>query len=913
MDEAQRDLARWKFGDLELDEASLELRRAGQPVAIERKPLELLMLLLRHPGEVLTKDELLDAVWSGRVLSESVLTKCVAKLRQALGDEEQLLLKTVHGYGYRLMAGVTRLNLPMAAVSAAVSGLAAGDSPPLRPNWKLLQRFAGSRGESWLAEHRKTRERRVFKFASDADGLRQLKREITIFRLLLDTHGPREDLLCVLDWNLDESPFFIETEFCAGGSLRDWSAEPGRLDTLDLADRLNIVIQAAEALAAAHSAGVLHKDLKPANLLVVEDATGRPKVRLGDFGSGRLLDVGRLQALAITQLGFTQTLLANDSTSGTWSYLAPEVIAGQPPTVRSDIYSLGVLLYQLIVADLRRPLAPGWERDIDDELLREDIAACCDQQPDRRLGDATVVATRLRELQARHVARVAQRQAAAAALATQQSLDRARSRRAWLVGIAAVAVAGLAVALILLWQVDLAKQAATTAALEAAERAEVVTAVNDFLTRDLINAADPLRSGQRDQTVMEALRASEASIGPRFAGQPLQEAAIRRALGNAYYGVSEFDAARRALERSLALAGKAQADPDARIQTSLELFNVLHMRDELTAQRAVLGAASALAGDARVSARTRMLLQINRAALLNRSGLYADAVRAYEQLREPARAVLGERDATYAEFVSLLAEAQANVAFDDRALALTREALTLKRAAHGERHPRALEEMRQYAATLRNHERYEEAEAALAEAMTIAEEALGPEHDVTLRLATEWALLDLDRERLVDAERRFRAALEIRERVFGIAHRDTRTTLGNLAFTLGEQGRLEESLALFKRAHAANVEAVGANHADPLVSLQNIAKTHMELSQWREAALVQQTLLAIAAEIIPDHWHRGVMLQGAGETQTRLRNPAAARRHLEQAIEIFAASRGPDHPRTVGARVALAALDAPSR
>jgi len=180
---------------------------------------------------------------------------------------------------------------------------------------------------------------------------------------------------------------------------------------------------------------------------------------------------------------------------------------------------------------LRLSSAPGRERDIDDELLRDDIAACCDQQPDRRLGDATVLATRLRELQARHAARVAQRQAAAAALATQQSLDRARNRRAWLVGIAAVAVVGLAVALILLWQVDLAKQAATAAALEAAERAEVVAAVNDFLTRDLINAADPLRSGQRDQTVLEALRASEASIGPRFAGQPLQEAAIQRAPG----------------------------------------------------------------------------------------------------------------------------------------------------------------------------------------------------------------------------------------------------------------------------------------------------------------------------------------------------------------------------------------------
>jgi non-specific serine/threonine protein kinase len=910
MDAAPRDQSRWQFARHELDESSLELRTAGELVAIERKPLELLMLLLRHPGEVLTKDELLDAVWGGRVLSESVLTKCVAKLRQALGDDDQQLIKTVHGYGYRLMAAVTRLDAPAAPLSEPVSGLKSGDSPPLRPNWVLVRRFAGSRGESWLVEHAKTHEQRVLKFARGAEGLRQLKREITIFRLLLDTHGPRDDLLRVLDWNLEELPFFIETEYCTGGSLKDWAAEPERLASLDLAARLDIVIQTAEALAAAHAAGVLHKDLKPANLLVEPTAAGRLRVRLGDFGSGRVLQAERLSALDITQMGFTQTLLADESTSGTWSYLAPEVIAGQPPTVRSDIYALGVLLYQLTVADLRRPLAPGWERDIDDALLREDIAACCDQQPEHRPGDAAEIARRLRELDSRREQRAEQTRAAAAALAAQQALERARSRRAWLGGIAAVAVAGLVVALALLWQVGRAERAASASAAEAAERAQVAQAVNEFLTRDLIQAADPLRSGTRDQTLLAALKASEASIGTRFAGQPLQEAAIQRALGNAYYGVSEFDAAQRAFERSLALAAQAKADPDSRIQTSLELFDVLHMRDELGAQRAVLDAAHALVGDARVSARTRLQLQISEAALLNRSGRYADAVRAYEQLREPARTMLGERDAAYAELISLLAEAQANIVFDERALALAREGLALKRVVHGERHPRALEEMRQFAASLRNNERHDESEATLTEAMAIAEAALGPEHDVTLRIATEWALLDLDRGRLVDAERRFRSALEIRERVFGIAHRDTRTTLGNLAYTLGEQGRLEESLAIFKRAHAANVAAVGPKHADPLVSLQNIARTHMELNQWREAAQVQQQLLAVAAEVIPDHWHRAVMLQSAGETQARLGNPAAARQHLQQAVEIFTASRGPDDARTVGARTALAALGA---
>src|SRR5688572_30028243 len=93
---------RWHFATAQLDERSLELRVNGAPVELERKPLEVLLHLLRHAGEVVTKDELIAAVWPGRVLSDSALTSCAHKLREALCDEQQAIIKTVHGYGYRL-------------------------------------------------------------------------------------------------------------------------------------------------------------------------------------------------------------------------------------------------------------------------------------------------------------------------------------------------------------------------------------------------------------------------------------------------------------------------------------------------------------------------------------------------------------------------------------------------------------------------------------------------------------------------------------------------------------------------------------------------------------------------------------------------------------------------------------------
>jgi non-specific serine/threonine protein kinase len=229
----------------------------------------------------------------------------------------------------------------------------------------------------WLADHPKTRETRVFKFAADGVRLQALKREVTLARVLREALGDRTDFVRILEWNFETAPFYLESEY-VGPNLGEWAQLQGGIGQIPLQLRLRLVIDVARAIADAHAFGVLHKDIKPANLLIATGANGEPKVKVADFGSGALLDVTRLGAFGITNAGFTQSGESGSSLlTGTVLYVAPEVLSGQSPSIASDVYALGVLLYQFIVGEFRKPLSPGWEAEIEDRF-------CARTSPKRR-------------------------------------------------------------------------------------------------------------------------------------------------------------------------------------------------------------------------------------------------------------------------------------------------------------------------------------------------------------------------------------------------------------------------------------------------------------------------------------------------------------------------------------------------
>lgn len=874
----------WTFGRAELDELRRELRVDGRAVALETKPYELLRVFVQHVGETLSKDELLDAVWPGRVVTEGVLAKCVTKLRSALADDQQQIIKTLHGFGYRFVLQVSA----RAAVAATMpSSPHAGDELPARPHWRFARELGGGGfGEVWLIEHVKTHERRVIKFATDGTQLHALKREITLYRLLHDTLGERAHVARILDWNVDEPPYCLEAEYAPGGNLLEWCEARGGGATVPTVWRIEMVARVAEALAAVHAIGVLHKDLKPANVLVIPQDDACPQVRLNDFGSGRALEPERLVALGITRLGLTNTQTDGSSTSGTAFYLAPELVAGQAPTLRADVYALGVMLYQFLVGDFRRPLAPGWERDIDDEFLREDIALAADVDPECRLGDAGDLARRLRALGSRAAQRAQERAAVALAESQHQQLLRWHVRRRWLLALCTVLAMAAAIG--------------TSLYLRAEREAAIAKAVNSFLDDDLLAAANPYHTQQRDLRVRDVLDRARDAVGERFGGRPAEEAAIRTTLGRSYSGIGDYSQARRQLQRARELGVAAQGERGEEVFAVRRALADNDMMDShyADAEREYMALASDL-GVRHAPESIEMLdLGVARAHLAWRSGHPEDAAKALEQLLPHLRDHVGADGELRLSALSDLGQAYRTMARFDQAATAYSEVYAARRKRLGDGHYATLQALQDLAQLERSRGHLDKAVEFEQAVLAGREKIFGREHEETQNALNELASMYQDQDRYVEAEPLFREVLAVRERTLGEQHENTRNSLNNLGLVLSLEGKLDEAEGYLRRALEIERKLLGADNLDVLILMHNLAGLERDRADYAQAESLHREVISRAAHVLtPERPENGLFLVGFAQTLQK-------QKRYQEAADTFAAARknllaayGPTHAR----------------
>jgi DNA-binding winged helix-turn-helix (wHTH) protein len=547
---------RWQFGSCQYLELSRKLIIAGETLTPEGKLLDVLLELLKKNGEVVSRDHFLDTVWDDVVSSDESLSQAVSKLRKVLGGERESIIQTVARKGYRMAVPVTCVADSGIQVTPLV--LEPGDKIPHRPHWRAVRKLSGNENSPvWLAQRDKSQEVRVYKFAVDDIRLRALKRELTIFRLLTKSLGERSSFLVrILDWNFDEGPFFLESEFC-GPNLLEWSTTRVFLST-SLEQRVQVIAVLARAVASAHGVAVFHNDLKPSNILVAnpmgevaagfedpnaDESASLPttewKMKIADFGAASLNNTELLRELDISDLGsFTEDSAKRSSGVGTAMYRPPELHAGGAPTAMGDTYALGVLLYQTVTGDFYAPPSPGWEQKISDPLVRKDIADAANVDPAQRIETVAELAVRLQNLEIRRIEKDRQERAELEARRTEEALARTRLLRPWVILAMASLVLGLAFSAFAAYKAVRERNAARGS--NAAQRA-----MFDFLAIDILGQSNPYlvvagSASAPKQTLLEAIATAVPQIDARFSNQPAVAALLHETVADSFKSRTQF-------------------------------------------------------------------------------------------------------------------------------------------------------------------------------------------------------------------------------------------------------------------------------------------------------------------------------------------------------------------------------------
>jgi serine/threonine protein kinase/class 3 adenylate cyclase len=754
---------------------------------------------------------------------------------------------------------------------------APGLEVPRRSNWVIERQLGvGGFGEVWLATNKNSGDTRVFKFCLDALRLGALKREIALFRLLKGELGERPDIARILDWNFDEAPYWIESDYSAGGDLESWAASRGGIAQVPMAERLELFAQVADALAAAHSVGVLHKDVKPTNILISLDR-GKPRAQLTDFGVGALTDPARAAASGLTSLS-ERVDDHYQQGAGTRLYMAPELLEGKTASVQADIYALGVVLYQLTVGDLRRALAPDWRESVGDPLLAEDIALAVQGTPEKRLRDAASLAERVRLLESRRADRAKKAAEAVAA---------ARARKVRRIAM----VAGVGLALLALATFFHARRVGLEA--ERANReAESARKVADFLV-GLFDASDPFRVGKRgsrgsNATARELLDDGAARLQKDLEGQPEIQARLFEVIGNVYRSMGLFKEGEPLLEQSLKL--RESTNEPLEVAKSLDALGNLYyrqvrydqaeplLRRSLELRRAELGPDHLLVAETlNLLANVQMRQGKNqdaaesylRAFEIRQAAPDADPVTVAGSMHNVAtiKKVLGDWAGSEQFFQQAIAKheslqpinpyivlplvglADLYTDFDRFAEAekLLRRALAIEEASLPADHPYLASCLFELAQNVSQLDRLAEAEGFLERSLAIRTKAFGPDNLNTIDVEVALAELYRKRGEFERSERLITRAIALRAQVLGAEHSLTVTTYGSLAELRRDQGRFEEAETFFLRT-IASIEKGNPEHYALVDTLTEFAELRRLQGRDDELRQLEQRIADIRAK-----------------------------------------------------------------
>jgi len=652
----------------------------------------------------------------------------------------------------------------------------------------------------------------------------------------------------------DDGLPFLVMDYVEGLPLNQFCDER----QLTIKERLKLFLQICSAVSYAHQNLIIHRDIKPSNILVTKD--GVPK--LLDFGIAKLL-------VSDNSSTIDRTLTATQAM--TPEYASPEQVLGNPVTTATDVYSLGVLLYELLTG--HRPFR------IKTNNPNEVSHIITDTEPPR----PSSVVTQGRKIGNRQPAIGSQLKGDLdniVLMAMRKEAERRYSSveqfasdiRRYLEGLPVIArqdtftyragkfirrnkgfvAAGTGIAISLIAGILSTKRQANIARnqRDKAER------VNKFLQR-MLNSADPRAQG-KDVKVIEVLSLAAQSIETEFAEQPEISADLHATIGKTYLSLGHLDDAETHLHSAL--------------ETRLKIFG--RNRHE-----------------------SAMSLN-NFGKLLCVRGNIAEAEPLFREALTTMRRLQGNEDLDVASIINNLGYLLLLKGEYEESARCHHEELEIRRSLLGEIHPDVARSLAHLANVLVNMGKKEAAEPLHRQSLKIMREFYGSEHpDIAQTIIN--LVGAIYHKNIDEAESLCREALIMRRKLLGDDHPDVAWSLYNMAFVLNHKGEYVKASEYAEEA--LKMRGVTLPDEHPVISstLLTLARSMMELNQPEKAEPLLRECLKLRRRSLPsDHWLIAASNSILGECLIQLGQYEKAKPLLLESYEILKTKLGAEHEHT---------------
>lgn len=656
----------------------------------------------------------------------------------------------------------------------------------------------------------------------------------------------------------DGTPYFV-MEAVEGLPL----ARACRERDLSIEERLRLFLEICAAVQYAHARGVIHRDLKSSNLLV--PAGERPAIKLLDFGIALRVD---------------HASDGVETAAYTPAYAAPEQVASEPATMLADVYTLGVLLFEILANRLPDPAKKRMDGNAVDSCPSksrervsggtrgdwDDLDAICTYamalQPERRYSTVDALAEDVRRM-------LEHRPTLALSSSRWTPLRKFVRRHRPGVALAGLALIGLVVAgaTIVIQSRRIAEQRDIAIAEQAA--AEQLAG---FLV-DVFRSSDPATTRGQEVSARELLDTAAARLLNATEGsaaseqRPADRVRFLHAIARAYdrLGVYEQQAVVLQAARNTVVPEGVDSASDALLRA--EQAGALLQLGRLEEAGALLDEKTA----GPIPENDRLALLSKRAHLRWLQGNLEEAEALFLEVIPGLKTLSGgDTGHRYFQVVANLGSVYSHQARFEEAGELYTEAIAELNRRLGSDHPTTLSQRGNLATLLLRRQLYEEARTMLLPLLEDKRRVLGEDHVDTLRSVNGLAIAEHYVGNLEEAEALFREALAASEETLPEGHRETLALIANLAAVLVDRGEVEEGRDMHRRVYEGFRDQLGPRHRFTGLTLHNVAGANTLLGAHARAEIQYREAQSILGEALPaGHPELAMNLKSWIELRTR--------------------------------------------